>query len=151
WARVGDLAESLPALRKGQKLLEACQSIAQTRRPAPVLDENGKPLALLTAAGLFGNLADALGSDSVLALARELDRPVESSRDGSGIVLNAEDHIRDVIGQALRSEQDDFLIVDQTGKYLGLCRKSGLLAPPRRKLVMVDHNEPSQAVLGLED
>lgn len=151
WGRVSDLAEALPSLRNGQKLLEACQSVAKTQRPAPVLNEDDKPLALLTAAGLFGNLADALGSASVLALARELDRPVESTSDGTGIVLNAEDHIRDVIGQALRSEQDDFLVVDRSGRYLGLCRKSGLLAPPRRQLVMVDHNEPGQAVLGLED
>src|SRR5213592_4124068 len=37
WARVGDLAEPLPSLHKGQTLLDACQSIARTRRPAPLL------------------------------------------------------------------------------------------------------------------
>lgn len=150
WGRVGDVVEPLASLQKGQTLLEACQRIAETRRPVPVLEENDKPLGLLTAAGLFGNLADALGSASVLALARELDRPAESAID-SGIVLNAEDHIRDVVTHALRSDQDDFLVVDGSGKYLGLCRKARLLAPPRRKLVMVDHNEPGQAVPGLED
>src|SRR5262245_45591113 len=74
WARVGDLAENLPSLHKGQTLLEACQSIARTRRPAPLLDDNQKPLGLLTGSGLFANLADALSSASVLALAKELDR-----------------------------------------------------------------------------
>src|SRR5579859_479052 len=48
WVRVGDLAEALPSLRRGQKLLEACQSVARTRRPAALLDENGKPLGLLS-------------------------------------------------------------------------------------------------------
>src|SRR5262249_42550591 len=38
WGRVGDLAEAVPGLLKGQKLLEACQRIAKTRRPVPVLD-----------------------------------------------------------------------------------------------------------------
>src|SRR5215831_14291321 len=90
WGRVGDLVESLPSLHKGQTLLEACQNIAKTRRPAPVLDEGSKPLGLLTGAGLFGNLAEALSAASVLALARELERPVESALDPGGSILNAE-------------------------------------------------------------
>ncbi len=151
WGRVGDLAEKLPSLRKGQTLLEACQTIARTRRPAPLLDDSDKPIGLLTGAGLFGNLAEALSSASVLALAREFDRPAETAIDPSSTILNADEHIRDVIGQALRSEQDDFLVVDESGRYVGLCRKSALLAPPRRKLVMVDHNELGQAVPGLEE
>jgi manganese-dependent inorganic pyrophosphatase len=151
WGRVGDLAEKLPSLRKGQTLLEACQTIARTRRPAPLLDDGEKPLGLISGAGLFGNLAEALSSASVLALAREFDRPAETAIDPSSTILNADEHIRDVIGQALRSEQDDFVVVDDVGRYAGLCRKSALLAPPRRKLVMVDHNELGQAVPGLEE
>src|SRR5260221_1023511 len=76
WGRVRDLSEPLPSLRKGQTLLDACQLIANTRRPAPVLDENDCPLGLLSGADLFGNLADALSSASVLALAREFERPI---------------------------------------------------------------------------
>lgn len=151
WRRVGDLSEPLPSLRKGQTLLEACQLIAKIRRPAPVLDDQGRPFGLLSGADLFGNLADALGSASVMALARELERPIESALDAVGTVLHEDDHVRDVISGALRSIQDDFLVIDQAGKYIGLCRKTGLLAPPRRKIVMVDHNEPGQAVPGLED
>ncbi|HLY25740.1 MAG TPA: DHHA2 domain-containing protein [Aggregatilineales bacterium] len=151
WGRVRDLSEPLPSLRKGQTLLDACQLVANTRRPAPVLDENDCPVGLLSGADLFGNLANALSSASVLALARELERPIESALEGAGTMLHDEDHIRDVIAGALRSNQDDFLVVDATGRYVGLCRKTGLLTPPRRKIVMVDHNEPGQAVPGLED
>jgi manganese-dependent inorganic pyrophosphatase len=151
WGRVGDLCESVPSLSKEQTLLEACQLIAKTRRPAPVLDQSGTPIGLLSGADLFGNLADALSSASVLALARELERPSGVAIEAGGTVLHTDDHIKDVLGGALRSTQDDFLVVDATGKYIGLCRKTGLLAPPRRKVVMVDHNEPGQAVLGLED
>ena len=71
WGRVVDLAENLPSLHKGQTLLEACQTIARTRRPAPLLDDSARPVGLLSGAGLFGNLAEALSSASVLALARE--------------------------------------------------------------------------------
>ncbi len=151
WARVGDLTEVLSSLHKGQTLLEACQSIARTRRPAPLLDDAGRPVGLLTGSGLFANLADALGSASVLALAKALDRPADTALDPGSTILSIDDHIQDIIGQVLRTEQDDFMVVDEAGRYAGLCRKSSLLAPVRRKVVMVDHNEPAQSVPGLEE
>ena len=79
--RVGDLSEALPSLSEGQTLLHACQSIARTRRPAPLLDAQQKPVGLLSGAGLFAHLADALSSTSVLALAKEFDLPAETAVD----------------------------------------------------------------------
>src|SRR5688572_30568892 len=46
--RVGELTEMLPYLQEGQTLLNACQSIARTRRPAPLLDAQQKPVGLLS-------------------------------------------------------------------------------------------------------
>jgi manganese-dependent inorganic pyrophosphatase len=149
--RVSDLVETVPSLHRGQTLLDACQSIARTRRPAPLLDENQKPIGLISGAGLFATMADALSSTSVLALAKEFDRPAETAVDTASILLQGKEYIRDVISQVLRSDSDEFLVVDDDGRYRGLCRKSHLLSPPRRKIVMVDHNELAQAVPGLEE
>lgn len=149
--RVGDVIEVLPFLQHGQSLLEACQSIARTRRPAALLDGDHKPLGLLTGAGLFANLADALSSTSVLALAKEFDRPAQTAIDHIGIILKTEEYIQDIMSQVLRAGEDDFLVVDNNGSYAGLCRKSNLISAPRRKVVMVDHNELAQAVPGLEE
>jgi manganese-dependent inorganic pyrophosphatase len=149
--RVSDLVEKMPSLNRGQTMLEACQSIARTRRPAPLLDENKKPIGLISGAGLFATMADALSSTSVLALAKEFDRPAEAAVDTASIILQDEEYIFDVISQVLRSDYDEFLVVDENGRYIGLCRKSHLLSPPRRKVVMVDHNELTQAVPGLEE
>lgn len=149
--RVGDLTESLPSLTQGETLLSACQTIARTRRPAPLLDADHKPLGMLSGAGLFAHLAEALSSTSVLALAKEFDMPAESAVDADSVVLNDEDFVRDVLGQVLRTEQDDFIVVNDAGRYVGLCRRAKLMAPPHRKVVMVDHNELAQAVDGLEE
>lgn len=149
--RVSDLVETVPSLQRGQTLLDACQSIARTRRPAPLLDENQKPIGLISGAGLFATMADALSSTSVLALAKEFDRPAETAVETTSIILKGEEYIRDVISQVLRSDYDEFLVVDDDGRYSGLCRKSYLLSPPRRLIVMVDHNELAQAVPGIED
>jgi len=151
WGRVGDLTEQVTALKKGQNLLDAIKNIAATRRPAPVLDEEKRPMGLISGAALFGTLAEALSSTSVLALAHGLDQPVETAIDPKGVILNAEERIRDVITQVLRADQDEFMVVDSDSHYRGLVRKSALLAPPRRKMVIVDHNELQQAVPGLED
>jgi manganese-dependent inorganic pyrophosphatase len=149
--RVGDLTESLPYLTQGETLLSACQTIARTRRPAPLLDADQKPLGMLSGAGLFAHLAEALSSTSVLALAKEFDMPAESAVDAESVVLNDEDFVRDVLGQVLRTEQDDFIVVNEAGRYAGLCRRAKLMTPPHRKVVMVDHNELAQAVNGLEE
>jgi len=151
YGRVGDLIEPLEALRRGETLLAAVQRIAATRHPVPIVDAEYKPLGLLSGEALFGSLAAALSSTSVLELARSLDQKVESVLDGSSITLRANERIRDVLGQVLRAAQDEFLVVDEQNTYVGLVRKSALLAPPRRKVVIVDHNEPQQAVAGLED
>jgi len=87
----------------------------------------------------------------VLALAKEFDRPAETAIDHASTLLNSNDFVRDVMPQVLRSEQDDFIVVDDEGRYTGLCRKSTLISPPSRRIVLVDHNEPAQAVAGMEE
>lgn len=151
YGRVGQLAEPFEALRRGETLLAAVQRMAATRHPVPVVDAEAKPLGLLSGEALFASLAAALSSTSVLELAHSLDQKVESVLDGPSITLRANERIRDVLGQVLRATQDEFLVVDEQNTYSGLVRKSSLLAPPRRKLVIVDHNEQQQAVPGLED
>jgi manganese-dependent inorganic pyrophosphatase len=42
-------------------------------------------------------------------------------------------------------------VVDDSGGYLGVCRQRDLLNPPRLQIIMVDHNEPRQALAHLED
>ena len=51
----------------------------------------------------------------------------------------------------LRQEGDDFFVVDDKGLYMGVCRQRDLLHPPRLKIILVDHNEPRQAIANLEE
>ncbi len=44
-----------------------------------------------------------------------------------------------------------FPVVDPSGRLVGVFSKSDLVASPRPRLVLVDHNEFSQAVTGIED
>ena len=149
--RVGDVIELVPTLQDSQSLLEACQLVARTKRPATILTEEGKPLGMLSGEELFASFADALSSTSILALAKEFERPAPSALDTTRIVLRHDDYIQDILSPVLRDVSDDYVVVDSSGRYVGLTRKSALLSPPRRRVVMVDHNEPGQAVAGLEE
>ena len=59
------------------------------------------------------------------------------------------ERISDFLDTVLRSQRDDFLVVDGDGKYAGICTRADMMHPPRIRLVLVDHNEMSQAVGGL--
>ncbi|MDD5262167.1 MAG: putative manganese-dependent inorganic diphosphatase [Methylacidiphilales bacterium] len=47
--------------------------------------------------------------------------------------------------------QDLFPVMDDKGRMSGVFSKSDLVNPPRTRLILVDHNEFSQAVTGVED
>jgi hypothetical protein len=51
--------------------------------------------------------------------------------------LRDEEYVQ--IFPGLRTDHDEFLVVETAGKYVGLCRKSALLSPPRHLVIMVDH------------
>lgn len=53
-------------------------------------------------------------------------------------------------GQAAMSNQNAFPVVDEEGKLLGIFSKSDFLQPVEKQIILVDHNEMSQAVRGAE-
>jgi manganese-dependent inorganic pyrophosphatase len=80
-----------------------------------------------------------------------LDLPCRDGTDTQVPRFQSKTRIRDVINLILREEHSDFLIVDENGLYLGVSRQRDALNPPRLKLILVDHNEPSQAVGSLDE
>lgn len=58
------------------------------------------------------------------------------------------DSVKDVMSK-LRHR--DFPITDDVGNYYGMVSRRNLLAMRRKQVILVDHNERSQAVSGIED
>jgi manganese-dependent inorganic pyrophosphatase len=46
---------------------------------------------------------------------------------------------------------DEYFVLDENGLYGGIARQRDLLNPPRLKIILVDHNEPGQAIAALEE
>ncbi len=75
---------------------------------------------------------------------------IDSVIDPNFITLPAKMAVEAARGQVFRSPQTIFPVVDG-GKLTGVLSKSDLVNPPKREIVLVDHNELSQAVQGAED
>ena len=59
--------------------------------------------------------------------------------------------MRDVKKQIVSNLNQGLLVLDSSGFLKGIVTKADLLKEVSTKLILVDHNEPSQAVYGIED
>lgn len=153
------VARKIEPLGPERPLHEAWGLIAQNGRVAPVVDAERKPIGLVMASSIFhylthqtlgrdDNPAGALGE---IPFGRILATPCGEAMISDIPAFDVNTRIQDVLTRVLRGERDTFWIVDQTGRYVGVCWKSDLLRPPRMKLVLIDHNEMSQAIGGIEE
>jgi manganese-dependent inorganic pyrophosphatase len=135
-------------------LRDAWAIASRTWGIAPVVNEDGTPFGLVTGASLFQYLSQTVGPHP-----RRQETPISEILDLScrdfcntevpKFTING--RIRDSLNRILREDVDDFWVVDDAGQYKGVCRQRDVLNPPRLKLILVDHNEPRQAVAHLED
>lgn len=151
WMRVGRLTQHIGPLSAQQPLLDAARAVAAVRRPIPVVGEDGKPIGIITGAGLFAALNDLLAGPITARLEQRLAEPCLIATDRDVPMFRTDERIRDVRPMALRGAHDDFPVIDEDGSYVGLVQKADLLAPRPVRLALVDHNEAGQAVPGLEE
>ncbi len=120
---------------------------------APVLNDDGTPYGLITGRSLFNYLGKLVGSNlkKTVALDKILELPCREACDTQVSKYQVNTKIRDVLNRILREEGDEVWVVDESGRYVGICRQKDLLNPPRLKVILVDHNEPSQSVASLEE
>ena len=77
--------------------------------------------------------------------------PVRFFMKDNEIIAFSEDDFTDDIKEIMASKRHrDFPILDRNGHYVGTISRRNLLGIKKRRLVLVDHNEPSQAVDNIE-
>jgi manganese-dependent inorganic pyrophosphatase len=135
-------------------LSEAWSLASRTGGLAPVVSEDGKPFGMINGLSLFNFFQQVVGQRLDLSDQRIVDIMSANCKDAADIDIpkfpvNA--HIRDSLNRILREEHNDFFVVDETGHYVGVCHQRGVLNPPRLKIILVDHNEPRQAIAALEE
>lgn len=79
--------------------------------------------------------------------------PVERTAIASDetLVLSPDDRLRDFRKKMLRASSELFPVVDTAGRLLGVVYKKQLSEAPTHAMILVDHNEPTQYLPGVEE
>lgn len=150
--RFESVMQRLDSIRPDAQLGMAWTLASRTGGIAPVVDEDGKPYGLINGYSLFKYFTQILGPRPGDTTVREMmSAPCKDAADTNVPKFPANGHIRDFLNRILRDEDDDYWVVDENGLYLGVTRQRDLLNPPRLKIILVDHNEPRQAIAALEE
>lgn len=121
---------------------------------APVVNRDGTPFGLITVISLFNFLKDKVSAHARSEETRIkdiMDIPCAEACDTAVPQFQAKTRIRDVLSRILYEERAEFWVVDEDGRYHGICRQRDALNPPRLNIIMVDHNEPGQALGALNE
>jgi manganese-dependent inorganic pyrophosphatase len=127
---------------------------SRTGGVAPVVNEDGTPYGLITGFSLFDYLGKLVGphpNRQEMRISDILDLACRDASDTEVPRFQASMRIRDMVNRILREEHNDFLVVDEKGLYVGVTRQRDVLNPPRLRVILVDHNEPAQALGALDE
>ena len=150
--RFESVMQRLDSIRPDAQLGMAWTLASRTGGVAPVVDEDGKPYGLINGYSLFKYFTEILGPRPGDTTVRQMmSAPCKDAANTSVSKFPANGHIRDFLNRILRDEVDDYWVVDENGLYLGITHQRDLLNPPRLQIILVDHNEPRQAIAALEE
>jgi manganese-dependent inorganic pyrophosphatase len=137
-----------------QPLRDAWLIAARNEGVAPIINPDGTPYGMVTANSFIAFMIEVVGVHShheEIRVRELLDRPCREVCDRGVLQFKAGSRIRDALPRILREERDEFLVVNEAGGYVGVCRQREALNPPRMKVILVDHNEPDQALAALDE
>jgi manganese-dependent inorganic pyrophosphatase len=152
--RFESVTHRLDTTSPDKPLRDAWSICSRTVGIAPLVNPDGTPYGLVTGESLFAYLNKLVGPHPKLSnmkISQMLDAPSKDAADVNIPKFHASVRIRDLLNKILRGEGDNYLVIDESGRYIGICRQRDLLNPPRLRLVLVDHNEAQQAVASLDE
>lgn len=148
--RFKSISNRVKSLAPSDPLSEAWRLAAETERAVPVVDSERNPVGMVTGLSVFKYLSKHL--DMADAPFRALiGIPCAQVCDIGAPRFTLHDRISDYHSSILNTEREDFWVLSGEGKYDGICTRADMLHPPRTQLILVDHNEASQAVNGLSE
>lgn len=152
--RFESVVRRLDSTSPERPLTDAWAIASRTGGIAPVVNEDGSPYGLVTGKSLFDFFTQQIGTkpekaDSTIRMI--LGLPCHQAADTHVLKFQINSKIRDNLQRLLREEGDEFWVIDEKGKYIGICRQRDLLNPPRLRIILVDHNEVQQSIASMEE
>ena len=127
-------------IERALKLGVSCIVLCQTEAKPEWLENAGSTCIVSTP-------FDAAKVAKLIYQAIPISRPCHTE---SPICFHLSDYIDDVREEVLKSRYRCYPVLDENEKVVGTLSRYHLLRPRRKRVVLVDHNEKSQAVAGLE-
>lgn len=161
-ARVSDVMTPNPiSIGHGATLLEAGRLLRQHNvRALVVTNDNGTYRGLITTrmiAERYIAATDALeeGGANEMAVASDLiaslGQKVDDITETDVLVLDKEGLLKEAIEDLMSSELREAVVLDDAGFAIGIITRTDVAVRPKRKVVLVDHNETRQAANGIEE
>ncbi|MGE5560888.1 MAG: putative manganese-dependent inorganic diphosphatase [Chloroflexota bacterium] len=145
------LRRDVPALPVGATPAEAWRAMRGTRiRTLPLLAGDGTLAGLVTQGDLGGHFLDRLAEDR--GWQQEWNSPLGQFTAAADVVsFQSDDLISEVRRRMIETRYRAYPVLAPDGTYAGLISRYELLAAKPPEVILVDHNERSQAAQGLSD
>lgn len=80
-----------------------------------------------------------------------LSRVISDCIETDALVFDPEMLLSEAVPELLHSHQREGVIVDEDGYCVGIITRTDIASIPRRRVILVDHNERSQSLPGIEE
>ena len=84
-------------------------------------------------------------------LIASLDQNVETIMEHSILTLSADGRLDEAVADLMNQPFREAVVLDEEQHPIGIVTRSDIAVHPHRKVILVDHNEVSQAAAGIED
>lgn len=160
--RVQDIMSKNPvSISENASLIDAGRLLRKHNiRALVVNDEEGKYRGLITTRMIAERYISAMDTDSestidTLAVANDLinslAQVVSSLTETDVLILSPDGLLKDAIADLMGSELREAVVLDTEGYCIGIVTRSDVARQTRRRVILVDHNERSQAVNGIDE
>ena len=161
--RVGDVMTHDPiTISQNATVLEAGRLLRKHNiRSIVVVDDDGKFIGLIATraiANRYIEATDLLDTDPTADentvaedLMASLTQKVIELTDRNILVFDAEGLLAEAIEDIMHSDLREGVVLDDDDRCIGIITRSDFANRPKRKVVLVDHNETRQAAAGIEE
>ncbi|WP_251197264.1 putative manganese-dependent inorganic diphosphatase [Anaerotardibacter muris] len=162
-ARIQDVMTPDPIwLSEDSTLVDAGRLLRKHNKRAVVVkdkdDKYAGLVSLRTIANRYISAMDHCESDSAQDLenaandlASSLSQSVSELLEDEVVFLNKGDLLKDAAEPILMSELREGVVLDEDGHCIGIVTRTDVAKHPKRKVILVDHNERSQAANGIDE
>lgn len=162
-ARVSDVMTADPvSISHNATMLEAGRLLRKHNiRSLVVEGDDGKFLGLIATRAVaerYISATDELEDGkpaSTMAVASSLidslSQSVHELMSTNVLVLDEEGLLKEAVEDLMASELREGVVLDDEGRAIGIVTRSDVAVRPKRKVILVDHNETRQAAPGIEE